>query len=319
VTGGAGFIGSHLVDALLRSGDRVFVIDDLSTGNLANLAKWKSSDKLRVEIAKVQETPVLASWMLEVDLVLHFAATVGVRRVMENRVGTLRNNLQSTEAVLERACHSRTMVFLASTSEVYGTSDKVPFAERQSVRLSSPDSGRWCYAASKTMCEFMALAYKKEKGLPVVIGRLFNTSGPRQAAAFGMVLPSFVRQALREEPITVYGDGTQTRSFAHVEDVVQAVLDLVGTNEAVGEIFNIGNDREISIGALAHRVKELTGSTSPIVFTPVEKVYNDFVDMRRRVPDLRKIREAIDYHPKKNIDDIIVSVISYTSTADAES
>lgn len=314
VTGGAGFIGSHLVEALLDRGDTVFVIDDLSTGNLVNLDACRSKERLHLEIATVEETPVLAPWMHQVDMVFHLAAAVGVRLVMEHRVRTLRTNLHATETVLAHASFAGTPFFLASTSEVYGTSDAVPFAEDQPLQLSSPDAGRWGYAASKAMCEFIALAYGKEQHVPVVIGRLFNTAGPRQTAAYGMVLPTFVHQALQGEPITVFGDGKQTRSFAHVADVVQAILTLMETPEASGEIFNIGNNAEISIGALAHRVKELTGSASELIFLPYDQVYRDFEDMRRRVPDLRKIQKTIGHRPMQGIDDIILSAIAYART-----
>lgn len=315
VTGGAGFIGSHLVEALLARGDAVFVIDDLSTGKEANLHGWSGHDNLHLEIGRVEETPALEGWMPEMDLVFHLAAAVGVRLVINNRVRTLYSNLHGTEAVLEYASRSQVPVFLASSSEVYGAADSVPFAEDQSLLLGSPDAGRWGYAASKAMGEFLALACAKERGLPVVIGRLFNTTGPRQTAAYGMVLPTFVHQALSSEPITVFGDGTQTRCFAHVSDVVRAILALMDTPAAQGEIFNIGGDAEISMEALAHRVKALTGSSSEITFLPYTEVWDDFVDMQRRVPDLSKIHNTIGYRPTRGLDEVIMSAIDYARSA----
>ena len=311
VTGGAGFIGSHLVELLLARGDTVFVIDDLSTGDRANLDGCSRSENLHLEIARVEDTSKLAAWMPEVDAVFHLAAAVGVRLVIDNRVRTMRTNLHTTEAVLEHASRSDTRVFLASSSEVYGTSNALPFAEGHPLQLGSPDAGRWGYAASKATGEFLALAYAKERHLPVVIGRLFNTTGPRQAAAYGMVLPTFIRQALAGEPITVFGDGSQTRCFAHVTDIVRAVVALMDVPDAIGQIFNIGSDAEISIEALAHKVKELTGSPSPIQLIPYNQVWDDFEDMQRRVPDLSKIRKTIGYRPTMSLDEVIRSAIEY--------
>ena len=311
VTGGAGFIGSHVVEALLDRGDTVLVIDDLSTGSLSNLDACREHERLHIEVGCVEEVPDLASWMSEMDVVFHLAAAVGVRLVIDNRVRTMRTNLHATEAVLECASKFETRVFLASSSEVYGASNEVPFAEGHPLQLGSPDAGRWSYAASKATGEFMSLAYAKERRLPIVIGRLFNTTGPRQTAAYGMVLPTFVRQALEGEAITVFGDGTQTRCFAHVYDVVSAIIQLTDTPEARGEIFNIGSDTEISIGDLALRVRHATRSASEIKFIPYEEVWDDFVDMQRRVPDLTKIRETIGYRPQKGLDDVIASAVEY--------
>ena len=311
VTGGAGFIGSHLVELLLARGDTVFVIDDLSTGDLANLDGCSRSENLHLEIARVEDTSKLAAWMPEVDAVFHLAAAVGVRLVIDNRVRTMRTNLHTTEAVLEHASRSDARVFLASSSEVYGTSNALPFAEGHPLQLGSPDAGRWGYAASKATGEFLALAYAKERHLPVVIGRLFNTTGPRQAAAYGMVLPTFIRQALAGEPITVFGDGSQTRCFAHVTDVVRAAVALMDLPDAIGQIFNIGSDTEISMEALANKVKELTGSASPVTFVPYNQVWDDFEDMQRRIPDLSKIRKTIGYRPTMSLDEVIRSAIDY--------
>jgi UDP-glucose 4-epimerase len=311
VTGGAGFIGSHLVEALLDRGDAVFVIDDLSTGSLAHLSACRRHPNLHMHVGALGETPVLAEWTHEADAIFHLAAAVGVRFVIENRVHTLQTNVATTEAVLACASEKGVPVFLASSSEVYGASVEPPFDEGQPLRLGSPDAGRWGYAASKAMGEFLALAYAKEHRLPVVIGRLFNTAGPRQTHAHGMVLPTFVRQALQRKPITVYGDGSQTRCFSSVSDVVKAVLALMERDEAMGQIFNIGSEAEISVDALARRVKHLTGSTSEIVYIPYHEVWDDFEDMHRRVPNLNKIKSTIDYHPDGSIDDIILSIIEY--------
>jgi UDP-glucose 4-epimerase len=311
VTGGAGFIGSHLVEALLDRGDTVFVIDDLSTGDLANLDSCRDHRNLHLNVGRVDGTSVLAERSRDADVVFHFAAAVGVRLVIANRVHTLTANVATTEAVLACASETGVPVFLASSSEVYGASVEVPFTEDQPLRLESPDAGRWGYAASKAMGEFLALAYAREYHLPVVIGRLFNTTGPRQSYVHGMVLPTFVRQALSGEPITVYGDGSQTRCFTHVSDVVGAILELMDTSAAMGEIFNIGDDTEITIDELAHRVKELTGSPSEIAHVPYREVWDDFEDMQRRVPDLHKIRGTIDYRPRSSIDDIIMSIVEH--------
>lgn len=311
VTGGAGFIGSHLVDALLKRGDSVCVIDDLSTGSRDNLVRSSENGRFRLEVGRVEDVSTLEALLQDADVVFHMAAVVGVRLVIKNRVRTMRANLHGTDAVLELAARYGTKVFLASSSEVYGPSDAVPFAEDQPLRLGSPDVGRWGYASSKATGEFLALAYAKEQGLPLVIGRLFNTSGPRQTAEFGMVLPTFVRQALKGEPVTVFGDGAQTRCFAHVDDVVRAILALMDHPNASGEIFNVGHDNEITMGELARKVITLADSTSSVVYVPYEDVWPDFDEMRRRVPDLSKIRSTIDLGPTKGIEEVICSVIEY--------
>ncbi len=312
ITGGAGFIGSHLAEALLARGDIVYVIDDLSTGTIRNIDHLKVNDRFHYVIDTVENIPVMAELVDRADVIFHLAAAVGVRLVVESPVRTIETNLRGTEIVLALASKKKKPVFIASTSEVYGKSEKVPYSEDDDLLIGPPHVGRWAYACSKAIDEFLALAYWRERGLPVVIGRFFNTVGPRQTGRYGMVLPRFVQQALNGEPITVYGDGEQSRCFGYVEDVVQAVIRLMETPEAVGQVFNIGSDEEITINELAHRVKAISGSASEIVHVPYDQAFgDDFEDMRRRVPDLRKIRCTIGYEPRVGIDEIIQRVIDY--------
>ncbi|MPY90060.1 MAG: NAD-dependent epimerase/dehydratase family protein [Luteitalea sp.] len=312
ITGGAGFIGSHLSEALLDAGHEVFVLDDLSTGSITNIEHLKTRRSFHYTIDTVKNEPVLAELIDRADVVFHLAATVGVRKIVEEPVQTIENNVHGTEVVLQHANKKKKLVVLASTSEVYGKNDAVPFREDADLVMGATLKHRWAYACSKALDEFLALAYWKEKKLPVIIIRLFNTVGPRQTGQYGMVIPSFVRQALANRPITVFGDGRQSRSFTYVGDVVRAILALVEHPGAVGGVFNIGNGQEISILDLARKVKTLTRSTSEIVTIPYEKAYEaGFEDMQRRVPDITKIRELVGYEPQVGLDEILAQVIDY--------
>jgi UDP-glucose 4-epimerase len=312
ITGGAGFIGSHLAEALLDRGDEVSIIDDLSTGAIKNLDHLRSNPKLRVVIDKVENVPALAELVDRADIVYHLAAAVGVRLVVESPVRTIETNLRSTEVVLDLAAKKKKNVFFASTSEVYGKREVQPCREDDDLIIGPTNIGRWSYACSKAIDEFLALAYAKERGLPVVIARFFNTVGPRQTGRYGMVVPSFVRQALANEPITVFGDGTQARCFGYVGDIVGAVIKLAATPEAYGQVFNIGNEDEVSIDELARRVIRLTGSSSTVQHVPYSEAYGaGFEDMRRRVPDLTKIHKFIGYRPRVSLDEIIERVVAH--------
>jgi len=312
ITGGAGFVGSHLADQLLREGHRVYALDNLSTGSIANIAHLKGNPRFHYTIDTVTNEPVLAELVDQCDIVFHLAAAVGVKLIVEAPVHTIETNVHGTEVVLKHANKKKKLVFIASTSEVYGKSTCVPFREDDDLVLGPTKKHRWAYACSKAIDEFLALAYWKEKKLPVVIARLFNTVGPRQTGQYGMVIPNFVRQALAGQPITVFGDGSQTRSFTYVGDVVCALTALVKEPGAVGQVFNIGNAEEISIRDLAERVKKLTGSSSPIVTIPYDQAYEaGFEDMPRRVPDIGKIHALIGYQPRVNLDEILAKVIEY--------
>src|SRR3954467_4258975 len=285
ITGGAGFVGSHLAEELLQRGEEVFVIDDLSTGRIDNIESLKPNPKFHYAIDSVHNEPVLAELIDRCDVVYHLAAAVGVKLIVESPVNTIETNVHGTEVVLKLANKKKKKVLITSTSEVYGKSTSFPFREDQDLVLGPTTKGRWSYACSKAIDEFLAIAYWHEKRLPVIIVRLFNTVGPRQTGRYGMVIPSFVRQALEGRPITVYGDGTQTRCFAHVGDVVGALVKLMDHPGAVGQVFNIGSDEEVTIAGLARRVKALTGSCSDIVLVPYEQAYEPgFEDMPRRVP-----------------------------------
>ncbi|MFO7691657.1 MAG: GDP-mannose 4,6-dehydratase [Vicinamibacterales bacterium] len=315
ITGGAGFIGSHLAEALLGGGHQVAVIDDLSTGSFDNIAHLKGRAGFRYTIDTVMNEPVLAELVDQCDVVYHLAAAVGVRLIVESPVRTLETNVHGTEVVLKAAAKKQRTVVVASTSEVYGKSDAVPFREDGDIALGPTVKHRWAYACSKALDEFLALAYWKEKRLPVIIVRFFNTVGPRQTGRYGMVVPNFVRQALAGEPITVFGDGTQTRCFTYVGDVVGALTTIVSRQEAWGNVYNVGNTEEISILGLAERVKALTKSASPIVTIPYDQAYESgFEDMPRRVPDLTKIRALIGYEPRVPLDEILQLVVDYQRT-----
>jgi UDP-glucose 4-epimerase len=310
ITGGAGFIGSHLAEALLAAGHHVSVIDNLSTGSIQNIEPLKAHAGFKYVVGDITNEPLLAELVDDCDVVFHLAAAVGVKLIVEAPVRTIETNVHGTEVVLKHANKKNKLVILASTSEVYGKSTDVPFHEDADLVLGPTTKHRWAYACSKAIDEFLALAYWKERKLPVVIVRFFNTVGPRQTGRYGMVIPNFVRQALAGQPITVHGDGSQTRSFCHVRDVVGALLRLMDEPRAVGEVFNVGNSQEISIMALAERVRALTASGSPIVTIPYDQAYESgFEDMPRRVPDLSKIHALVGYEPRTDLDAILADVI----------
>jgi UDP-glucose 4-epimerase len=310
ITGGAGFIGSHLAEALLAAGHQVFVIDNLSTGSIQNIEPLKAHAAFKYVVGDITNEPLLAELVDDCDVVFHLAAAVGVKLIVEEPVRTIETNVHGTEVVLKHANKKKKLVIFASTSEVYGKSTDVPFHEDADLVLGPTPKHRWAYACSKAIDEFLALAYWKERKLPVVIVRFFNTVGPRQTGRYGMVIPNFVRQALAGQPITVHGDGSQTRSFCHVRDVVGALLRLMDEPRAVGEVFNVGNSQEISIMALAERVRALTSSGSPIVTIPYDQAYESgFEDMPRRVPDLSKIHALVGYEPRTDLDAILADVI----------
>jgi UDP-glucose 4-epimerase len=312
ITGGAGFIGSHLAEALLARGDQALVLDNLSTGSIRNIEHLKGQPGFDYIVESVTNEPVLAEAIDSCDVVFHFAAAVGVKLIVEEPVHTIETNVHGTEVVLKHANKKKKLVFIASTSEVYGKSVDVPFRESADLVLGPTQKHRWAYACSKAIDEFLALAYWKEKKLPVIIVRFFNTVGPRQTGQYGMVVPTFVRQALAGHPITVFGDGTQSRSFTYVGDVVRALVGLMDEPRAIGQVFNIGNGHEITIRALADKVKALTDSTSDIVMVPYDEAYESgFEDMPRRVPDISKIRALIGYEPRVDLDTILEKVIEY--------
>ena len=313
VTGGAGFVGSHLCEALLSRGDEVFVLDNLQTGSIENIEHLKADPRFHYTIDSVMNERVTAELIDRADVVFHLAAAVGVRLIVESPVNTIETNVHGTEMVLKLANKKKKKVLLASTSEVYGKSTRVPFREIDDLVLGPTYKGRWSYACSKALDEFLALAYYKEKRLPVVIFRLFNTVGPRQTGRYGMVIPNFVKQALLGHPLTVFGSGQQTRCFTYVSDVVDALVKLAEHPGAEGRVVNIGNDREeVTMLDLARRVKERTGSKSEIVTVPYDQAYEEgFEDMPRRVPDLDRIRALIGYEPQVHLDEILDRVIAF--------
>jgi UDP-glucose 4-epimerase len=316
ITGGAGFIGSHLAEHLLARGDEVLVLDNLSTGSIENIVHLKGHPGFDYTIDSVSNGPLVAELIDRSDVVFHLAAAVGVKLIVEQPVHTIETNVHGTEVVLKHASKKKKLVFIASTSEVYGKSTDVPFREDADLVLGPTAKHRWAYACSKLLDEFLALAYWKERKLPVVVVRLFNTVGPRQTGQYGMVLPTFVRQALTGEPITVFGDGSQSRSFTYVGDVVDALTKLAGEPRAVGEVFNIGGTDEVGIGELAERVRTLTDSRSPIRFVPYDEAYEaGFEDMPRRVPDIDKVRRLIGFEPRVSLNDMIRRVTEHLSLA----
>jgi UDP-glucose 4-epimerase len=312
ITGGAGFIGSHLTEELLDLGYEVYVIDNLWTGKLANLAKVQINEKFHLVVDTVLNESVMNELIFKADHVYHLAAAVGVLNIMDHPVETIDINVKGTEAVLRLANRFKKKVLIASTSEIYGKHVAHSLSEDDNRVMGTVKKRRWAYACSKTLDEFLALAYYDEKKLPVVIARLFNTVGPRQTGRYGMVLPNFVQSALLGKPITVYGDGTQTRSFTHVKDVVKALIKLMEEPKAEGDVFNVGNDHEISIKDLAMKVKEMTKSPSQIEFIPYEKAYGPgFEDMERRCPNVEKLAKLTGFKPNRDLDSIIQSVIDY--------
>ena len=316
ITGGAGFIGSHLVDALLENGRRVLVIDDLSTGSVDNIASQMQNPNFHFARAGITDKIILDRLASQAGVIVHLAAAVGVQLIVERPVHTIETNVMGTEAVLQAALRYGCRVLLASTSEVYGKGSKLPFGEEDDVLLGASSKSRWAYAASKMVDEFLGLAYLREYGLEVVPFRLFNTVGPRQTGRYGMVVPRFVRQALTGEPLTVYGDGTQTRCFCDVRDVVRALVDLARHPDAPGRVYNIGSVEEVSIRALAERVKSLIHSDSPIINVPYAEAYAPgFEDMRRRLPDTSRLNALIGWQPHHNLDEILQTVVAYERRA----
>ena len=314
ITGGAGFIGSHLSDAYLQRGDEVFIIDDLSTGSIENIRHLKEHTRFHYTIENVHNQPVTAELVDQCDVIFHLAAAVGVKLIVESPVRTIETNVHGTEVVLSLANKKKKKVLIASTSEVYGLSAEIPFREDGNLVMGATTKGRWSYACSKAIDEFLALAYWREKKLPTIVVRLFNTVGPRQTGQYGMVIPTFVKQALSGRPITVFGDGRQSRCFGYVGDVVGALMKLMDDEGAVGEVFNIGSNQEISIIDLARKVKELTNSESEIVLVPYDEAYEEgFEDMPRRIPDISKVNAQVGFKPEMSLEGILKTVIDFHS------
>jgi len=316
ITGGAGFIGSHLAEELLRRGHEVFVVDDLSTGSINNIRHLKTHDRFHYVVDTCSNVQLMAELVDGCDVIYHLAAAVGVKLIVESPVRTIETNIRLTEIILNLANKKKRPIFVASTSEVYGKSMDFPFKEDGDIVMGATHKGRWSYACSKAIDEFLAIAYWKEKKLPTVVARLFNTVGPRQTGQYGMVVPTFVKQAMANKPITVYGDGKQSRCFTHVHDVVRALIGLMETEAAYGHVFNIGNNVEITIGDLAKQVRELCQSKSEVVFIPYEKAYEQgFEDMARRVPDVTKINGTIGWKPSIPLTQILTDVIEFQRRA----
>jgi UDP-glucose 4-epimerase len=312
ITGGAGFIGGHLAEELLGRGHRVHVLDDLSTGAIENIRHLKAQPGFAYTIESASNAPVLAELVDESDVVYHLAAAVGVELIVESPVRTIETNVHCTEVVLAQASKKKKPVFIASTSEVYGKNGNLPFHEDANLLLGPTSKGRWSYACSKALDEYLALAYWKERKLPVVVGRLFNTVGPRQTSRYGMVIPTLARQAVAGRPLTVYGDGTQRRCFCHVRDAVTALADLMSQENPYGEVFNVGSTEEISIVELAERVREAADSDSEIVFVPYDEAYEEgFEDIHRRLPDTGKIHRLLGWQPTRGLSQILADVIEY--------
>ncbi len=320
ITGGAGFVGSHLAEHLLERGDDVFVLDNLSTGSISNLDGCRDHPRFHYHIGDALNDPILAELVDRCDRVYHMAAAVGVRLIVEDPVRTIETNISGTENVLHLAAKKKKAVLIASTSEVYGKSTQIPFREDGDMVLGPTSRGRWAYACSKAVDEFLAIAYCRSKGLPTVVARLFNTVGPRQTGQYGMVVPNFVCQALAGKPITVYGDGRQSRCFGYVGDVVPALVRLMDTAKCYGQVYNVGNDQEISIEGLAKLVRDKVDASLTIKYIPYSEAYKaaDFEDMQRRVPDLTKIRRDIGYEPRTGIAEIVDLVVEYFRVHEAE-
>ena len=312
ITGGAGFIGSHLAEHLLAQGHSVSVIDDLSTGSIRNIAHLKNNPNFSYTIENIINAPIMAELVDDCDAIFHLAAAVGVKLIVESPVYTIDTNIKGTEVVLSMAVKKKKPVLIASTSEVYGKSTDLPFKEDGDLVMGATTKGRWSYACSKAIDEFLALAYTREKGLPAVVVRLFNTVGPRQTGMYGMVIPRFVRQALDNKPITVYGTGEQTRCFCHVKDAIRGVTGLLTTPETYGQVYNVGSQEEVSINELAALVKKLTNSDSEIIHISYDEAYEEgFEDMPRRVPSTEKIRKALNWETQFNLEQTIKDVIEY--------
>ena len=310
ITGGCGFIGSHLAERLLAGGDRVMVLDDLSTGSMENIAHLVGRAGFEHRIGSALDVPLVSELVDRADITFHLAAAVGVKLIVERPVHTIETNVRATEVVLAAAAKKQKMVVVASTSEVYGKSANVPFREDQDLQLGPTSHSRWAYACSKALDEWLSLAYVREKGVPVIITRFFNTVGPRQTGRYGMVLPNFVQQALRGEPITVYGSGQQSRCFGHVKDAVEALVRLTAMPEAIGEVFNVGTTTEVSMLALAEQVRDAAGSRSDIRLVPYDEAYAaGFEDMMRRVPDVTKLERLTGFKPMTPLDEIIRDVV----------
>ncbi len=311
ITGGAGFIGSHLAERLLARGDRVLVLDDLSTGSMDNLTALEGKPGFEYRIGSALDYPLVSECVDRCDVTVHLAAAVGVRLIVERPVHTIETNVGATETVLKAAAKKQKLVLVASTSEVYGKSTKLPFNEDDDLQLGPTSHSRWAYACSKALDEWLGLAYYREKGVPVILARFFNTVGPRQTGRYGMVLPNFAAQALAGEPITVFGNGKQARCFGHVQDAVESILRLLATPAAVGQVFNIGNDEEVTIYGLAEQVRAAAGSRSEIVLVPYSEAYPEgFEDMHRRVPDVSKLERVIGFRPRTPLTTIIEHVVA---------
>src|SRR6202795_2735222 len=312
ITGGAGFIGSHLAEQLLGRGDRVVLLDNLSTGSVENIRHLKSSGRMQYHLDNIENRQLLAELVDDADVVVHLAAAVGVKLLVESPVKTIETNVNGTQLILEAACKKRKLVLTASTSEVYGENTNVPFHEDADLVLGPTTKGRWSYAASKALDEFLALSYWKEKKLPVIVARLFNTVGPRQTGRYGMVLPNFVKSALDNTAIRIYGTGKQSRCFCDVRDTVEGLIRLMDTERSIGEVVNVGNTEEITIEGLAERVKERTGSSSPIEYVPYDQAYEPgFEDMMRRVPCVDKLHALTGFRPQTSLNEIIDRVTDY--------
>ncbi len=313
MTGGAGFIGSHLCEYLLEQGHRVHALDNLSTGRLENIDHLTDHPRFELTVDSILNPFVMERLIQEADMVFHLAAAVGVKLIIDEPVSTMETNLEGAKTTLKLASRHGKKVLLTSTSEVYGKNSKLPFHEDDDCCYGPTTIGRWSYAYCKALDEFMALAYQQETGVPVIVTRLFNTVGPRQTGRYGMVIPRFIRQALLGEPITVYGNGKQSRSFTFVGDVVKALVDLSGSPDAVGQIFNVGNDEGVTIEGLAQKIKLMTSSDSKIEYIPYEKAYNqNYEDMMHRMPSLKKIHKTIGYQPTMDLDSILRTVIDFT-------
>ncbi len=315
VTGGAGFIGSHLCEKLVNAGHTVRALDNLSTGRLENVSSLEDNDNFELIVDSIMNEETVKDSVARADRIYHLAAAVGVKYIIDNPLESIEINVRGTENVLHAANRDKTPVFLASTSEIYGKNEKVPFSEEDNRVLGSTEISRWSYSCTKALDEFLAFAFWREKNLPVVIGRFFNTVGPRQTGRYGMVIPRFVKQAQLDRPITVYDDGQQTRAFIDVEDTTDVIIELLDRKDARGQVYNIGGTNRISIEELAQKIIKVTGSSSDIKYIPYEEAYeSNFEDMRHRVPDVSKLKEELDFSPRYELEDILKRIIDYFHT-----